>query len=268
MTIREFYAALEERLPRSLSWDWDNDGISCAPDMDAPVTGVLIALDPTEDAVEAAIASDCNILLTHHPMLFRGLKTVDGHDTGSRKVITMIQNGISAMAFHTRLDALPGGVNDTLAAALGLADITPFGDADGEDGNAAGMPIGRIGSLPDAESFDTFCARVRSALRLSAVLAADSGRSIRRVAVLGGSGEDDVPAALAAGADVFVTGEVKYHQLCDMPYEGMSLIAAGHYHTEFPVLSVLAHMVRDVYAEAGETAVPMEIVDFCTAQIR
>lgn len=268
MTVAELYRALDSRIPRSYACSWDNDGLSCCPDPDAPVTGILLALDLTENMPEAARQRGFNVILTHHPLLFRPLKSVSGGNTGSRKVITMIQNGISAMAFHTRLDALPGGVNDTLAAALGLADITPFGDADGEDGNAAVMPIGRIGSLPEAESFDTFCARVRSALRLSAVLAADSGRPIRRVAVLGGSGEDDVPAALAAGADVFVTGEVKYHQLCDMPYEGMSLIAAGHYHTEFPVLSVLAHMVRDVYAEAGETAVPMEIVDFCAAQIR
>ena len=166
MTVREFYASLEAILPRSLSCDWDNDGISCCPDPDAPVKGVLIALDPTEDAVEEAITRGCNVILTHHPMLFRGLKTVDGRDTGSRKVIRMITHGITAMAFHTRLDAADGGVNDILATRLGLSDVTPFG----EDGNPAGQPIGRVGTLPAAVSADEFIQTVKAALGLSAVI--------------------------------------------------------------------------------------------------
>ncbi len=250
MTIREFYAALEEKLPRSLSCDWDNDGISCAPDLDAPVTGILIALDPTEDAVEAAIKAGCNVLLTHHPMLFRGLKTVDGHDTGSRKVIRMIRHGITAMAFHTRLDAADGGVNDCLAACLGLTDVEPFGD----DSNPAGKPIGRIGNLPREMSADDFIETVKTALDLPAVVFAGCGRPVRRVAVLGGAGDDDVAAAAAAGADTYITGELRYHQLCDAPYgspEGaINLIMAGHYHTEVPVLAYLAELCAEICPEA------------------
>ena len=238
MTIRDLYAALEQRLPRSLSWDWDNDGISCAPDLDAPVTGVLIALDPTEDAVEAAIEAGANVLLTHHPMLFRGLKTVDGHETGSRKVIRMIQHGITAMAFHTRLDAADGGVNDTLAACLGLTNVEPFG----EDGNPAGKPIGRVGDLPAEVTADEFIETVKTALNLPALVFAGCGKPVRRVAVLGGAGDDDVFAAVAAGADTYVTGELRYHQLCDAPYGEINLIMAGHYHTEAPVLKVLGDL--------------------------
>ena len=235
MTIREFYAALDARFPRSLSCEWDNDGISCAPDLNAPVTGILISLDPTEDAVEAAVSGGCNVLLTHHPMLFRGLKTVDGHDTGSRKVIRLIQNGITAMAFHTRLDAADGGVNDALAARLGLTDTLPFG----EDGNPAGKPIGRVGGLPREMTPDEFIEVVKTALNLPALVFAGCGKAVRRVAVLGGAGDDDVAAAVAAGADTYVTGELRYHQLCDAPYGDINLIMAGHYHTEAPVLEVL-----------------------------
>ena len=223
MTIKEFYASLEAVLPRSLSCDWDNDGISCCPDPDAPVSGVLVALDPTEDAVEAAIERGCNVVLTHHPMLFRGLKAVDGRDTGSRKVIRMIANGITAMAFHTRLDAADGGVNDILAARLGLTDVEPFG----EDGNPQGKPIGRVGNLP-------------------AVVFAGCGKPVHRVAVLGGGGEDDIAAAAAAGADTYVTGELKYHHLCDAPYGSLNLIMAGHYHTEAPVLDRLAQLAARI----------------------
>ena len=242
VTVRALYAALEEKLPRSLSCPWDNDGISCAPDLDAPVTGILIALDPTEDAVEAAIEKGCNVILTHHPMLFRGLKTVDGRDTGSRKVIRMIQNGVTAMAFHTRLDAVDGGVNDALANRLGLRDVTPFGDNDNPDGK----PIGRVGTLPEAVTPEAFAEIIKSALGISAVAYGGSGASIRRVAVLGGSGEDDVSAAVAVGADAYVTGELKYHQLCDAPYGEINLYMAGHYHTEAPVLDVLSELCAEI----------------------
>ena len=246
MTVREFYASLEAILPRSLSCDWDNDGISCCPDPDAPVKGVLIALDPTEDAVEEAITRGCNVILTHHPMLFRGLKTVDGRDTGSRKVIRMITHGITAMAFHTRLDAADGGVNDILAARLGLSDVTPFG----EDGNPAGQPIGRVGTLPAAVSADEFIQTVKAALGLSAVIFAGCGKPVHRVAVLGGGGEDDIFAAVAAGADTYVTGELKYHHLCDAPYGEINLIMAGHYHTEAPVLERLRELAAEICPEA------------------
>ena len=259
MTIRELYAALEEKIPRSLSCDWDNDGISCFPDPDAAVTGILIALDPTEDAVEAAVQAGCNVLLTHHPMLFRGLKAVDGRDTGSRKVIRMIQNGITAMAFHTRLDAVDGGVNDVLASRLGLMDVEPFG----EGANPAGQPIGRVGNLPAAMTADEFIAAVKAALGLPALIFAGSGGSIRRVAVLGGAGDDEVAAAVAAGADTYVTGELRYHQLCDAPYGSVNLVMAGHYHTEAPVLGRLAELCRGICSE-----VPVHILQETRVEIR
>lgn len=268
MTIQQLYDALEARIPRSLSCGWDNDGLSCCPDPAAPVRGVLVALDATEDAVAAAERRGCNLLVTHHPLLFRGLRAVDGADTSSRKVLRLIRAGISTAAFHTRLDALPGGVNDTLAAVLGLYDVLPFGSGAGEDGNPAGMPLGRIGFLPAPESFDAFCARVRAALHLPALLGAGCGRDIRRVAVLGGAGDDDVDAARAAGADVFVTGELRYHQLCDAPYGGMALIAAGHYHTEFPVVPVLADTVRGILRAAGDADVPVSLYGGTRVQIR
>ena len=130
------------------------------------------------------------------------------------------------------------------------------------------MPLGRIGSLPAPESFDAFCARVRAALHLPALLGAGCGRDIRRVAVLGGAGDDDVDAARAAGADVFVTGELRYHQLCDAPYGGMALIAAGHYHTEFPVVPVLADTVRGILRAAGDADVPVSLYGGTRVQIR
>lgn len=255
MTIRELYAALDARIPRSLSCDWDNDGLAVCPDPNTPVTGVLVALDPTEDAVNAAREKGYNVLLTHHPLLFRGVKEVSGGSTVSRKVIALLTSGVSAMAFHTRLDTVDGGVNDTLAVCLGLTDVSSFGD----DNNAAGKAMGRIGSLPTPMSMADFAALVKERLNTPAVTYADSGKVISRVAVLGGGGDEDAGEALLAGADVYVTGELKYHQLCDIPYEGMSLVAAGHFHTEFPVCATLCDMVKGIFAEAGDHQIPVDI---------
>ncbi len=268
MTVQELYNALDARIPPSFSCRWDNDGLSCCPDPNAPVRGVLVALDPTEDAVAEAERQGFNLLLTHHPLLFRGLRAADGADTSSRKVIRLIRAGISAAAFHTRLDALPGGVNDTLAAVLGLSDVIPFGSGEGKDGNPAGMPPGRIGCLPVPESPDDFCRRVKAALHLPALLFAGGGRTIRRVAVLGGAGDEDADAAHAAGADVYVTGELRYHQLCDAPFEGMMLVAAGHYHTEFPVVPVLAGMAREILRTSSAADVPVQVYGGARVEIR
>ncbi len=258
VTVRELYAALEARIPRSLSCSWDNDGLACTPDPDALVTGILVALDATEDAVDLAEKIGCNVILTHHPLLFKGIKAVTGVDTGSRKVIRMIRAGISAMSFHTRLDAVEGGVNDVLAARLGLMGVTPFGD----DDNPAKMPIGRIGTLPAPMTPDDFAVLVRDQLTVPLTISGDEyehmmpatpavtyvecGKPVHRVAVLGGSGQDDLDAAVAAGADTYVTGELRYHQLCDAPYGGINLFRAGHYFTEFPICRVLAEMATAI----------------------
>ncbi len=257
-SVRTLYAALDQRFPRTLSSSWDNDGLSCCPDPDAPVRGILVALDATEDALTWAESCGCNVILSHHPLLFKGLKAVDGHETASRKVIRMIGAGISAMSFHTRLDAADGGVNDILAARLGLSDVIPFGD----DDNAAHKPIGRVGTLPAPMAPEDFVDLVKTALAIPATLGTayvehmtpatpvvtyvGCGRPVSRVAVLGGGGQDDVDAAAAIGADTYVTGELRYHQLCDAPYGPLNLVKAGHYFTEFPVLAHLADAAAEI----------------------
>ncbi len=258
MTVIEFYRALEAHIPPSLSCTWDHDGLSICPDPDAPVRGVLVALDATEDAVDAAIRQECNIILTHHPMLFRALPSVTDHSTEGRKVMRLIRGGISTMAFHTRLDALTGGVNDILAARLGLSDIAPFGESDSADG----APIGRIGILKEPAFLDEFAHTVKTALSIPETIGGTyiehiepgacpvtfvgCGKPVYRVAVLGGAGEDDIAAAVSAGADTYVTGEIGYHTFSDAPYGDINLIAAGHYFTEFPVCVYLCNIAASL----------------------
>jgi len=236
VTVNELYQKLSERIPQALSCEWDNDGLMCCPDGRAEARRVLVTLDVTEAAVKRAIEGGYDVIVAHHPMIFKGLKAVNEENFIAAKTIDLIRSGVSVMSFHTRLDAVEGGVNDVLAGLLGLGDTEPFG----EDG------IGRIGTLPEAMDQEVFAKRVKDVLNAPVVLLADAGRSTRRVAVLGGGGGDDVDAARAAGADTYVTGELKYHTLTDAPEEGMNLIQAGHFHTENPVCETLRQWLLEM----------------------
>lgn len=251
LTVAVLYGALETRIPRTLSCSWDNDGLMVCPDAGREVKKILIALDATEDVISRAVTEGYDVVLVHHPMVFKGIKSVDGRDTVSRKVIRAVQNGVTVLSYHTRLDTVEGGVNDTLAAKLGLSNITAFGDHD----NAEGASMGRVGDLPDPMPLSDFVLFVKEVLGADGIFVGDAGRLVSRVAVLGGGGDGDVSAGRAVGADTYVTGELKYHQLCDMPYEGINLLAAGHYYTEFPVCWALGDMVREICADLG-AAIP------------
>ena len=224
MKIQEFYQFLEMRIPSSLSCEWDNDGLMCCADTNREVKRVLIALDITAAVVEEAIAGGYDVILSHHPLIFHPLRAVAPTDGVAKKVIRLLQAGVTAMSFHTRLDAVEGGVNDALATALGLCDVIPFGEG--------GEAIGRIGTLSESMTLDEFAARVKRVTGAPSVQLADAGRSVRRVALLGGGGSGDVMAAYAAGADTYLTGELKHNQLTDAPELGMNLIDAGHFYTE------------------------------------
>lgn len=235
MTVGMLYAELERRIPRSLSCDWDNDGLMCCPDTEAPVRRVLAALDVTGDTVRRAIEGGYDLIVSHHPMIFRPLRALEPGNYVARRVMEATRAGISVMSFHTRLDAVEGGVNDTLAGLLGLRGVTPFGDG-----------IGRVGTLENAHTLREFADFVKAVTGAPAVLVGDAGLPVSRVALLGGSGSDDVPAALAAGADTYLTGELAYHHLSDARELGMNLIAAGHFHTENPVTETLCGMLLSV----------------------
>ncbi len=235
MTIAELYAYLNEKIPPSLSCSWDNDGLMCAPNTGREVRRVLVCLDITGAAVEEAIRGGYDAIVSHHPLIFSPMRALNPEDHVAKKAMRLVREEIAAMSFHTRLDAVGGGVNDRLSALLDLEEVARFGN-DGEE-------IGRIGTLPVAMTLADFAARVKSVLGAASVVVSDAGLSVRRVAVLGGSGSDDVFAAKAAGADTYLTGELKHNYLTDAPDLGINLLAAGHFATEHPVCEVLREML-------------------------
>ena len=128
MTVNELYKKLVARLPDSLAESWDNDGLMVCPDGDAPVRRVLLALDVTETVVDFAIENRFDLILTHHPLIFRPLSSLTEDTTVGRKVIKLIKSGIAVISFHTRVDRVDGGVNDVLADLLELSEVEPLGE--------------------------------------------------------------------------------------------------------------------------------------------
>lgn len=229
MTVKEFYEYLSRELPLEWACEGDFDGMSCCPNGDIEIERVLIALDATEAVVDEAIEEGCQVILTHHPMLFGGIAEVCDGEFRSNKLIKLIKNDIAVMSFHTRLDAADGGVNDILAALLGLKNVVRFGE----------KGLGRIGELDVPVSAEELAVTVKNTLGAPYVEYADAGRPIKRVAVVGGAASSMVGEALAEGVDAFVSGEIKHNYMTDAPDTGMTLIAAGHFYTENPVCARL-----------------------------
>jgi len=253
MTITDLYNALENHAPRALSADWDNDGFACLPDPAKEVKRVLIALDATETVVDLAIREGFDLLLTHHPLLFRGVKELTPNKCVPRKLLKLAMGGVAALSFHTRLDAAEGGVNDVLAALLSLKDVKPFAP----EGEPACGRIGKLGEPVDVATFSRTVCRLLDAPAINVI----GEGNIQTVAVLGGEGGDFVDAARAAGADLFLAGRIGYHRMLDAAEDGLCVMEAGHFYTERPVLSHLAALVK-----AADNSIETQIVGTPTIQ--
>lgn len=221
-------AYIEEKAPAALAEEWDNVGLLV--DAGQPVRRVLAALDITPAVVAEAKRLDCQLVVSHHPVIFHALKRLS-----DQPAALLVREGLSAVCAHTNFDTAEGGVNDVLAALLGLANVRPF----------AGL--GRVGEVPEQPAAD-FAARAAAALGVPVMLA-DAGRPVRTVAVVGGSGGDFADAAREAGADCLVTGEAAHHEGLGALQRGMSLIVGGHYATEHPAVHRLADWLRERFGE-------------------
>ncbi len=235
MTVRELYAALSSRIPPTLSEEWDNDGLMCCPDPDREVKKALFALDVTDAAVAHAVATGADVIVSHHPLIFAPLHAVTPDDAVANRVLTLVRAGIAVFSFHTRFDRAEGGVNDTLAHKLRLTDAMPLGEGDAS--------LGRVGTLPEEMPLEEFAEYVKVALGAPAVQALDADRPVFRVALVGGEGKDFISAAIAAGADTYLSGRLGYHAMQDAP---INLIEAGHYYTERAATEALSTMVKAI----------------------
>lgn len=236
-TVQELYSYLDKMIPSHLSCEWDNDGLMVCPDKYASVERVLLALDITAQVIEYAAQEGFDTVISHHPLIFKPLKNISGEDHVSSKIITLVKNGINAMSFHTRLDALDGGVNDTLASSLDLEDVEILpGDTD---------MIGRIGNLKSPADPEEFSLFVKDQLGAKSVNLVNAQLEVSRVALCGGDGKGLLSAAYKAGADTYITGSMSYNSMIDAAEFPINVIEAGHFFTENQVLHLLADMIEE-----------------------
>lgn len=247
MTVKELYDVMEKRIPASLSEDWDNDGLMCSPDLGAKVGRVLLSLDVTEEIVDYAIENHFDLIVSHHPLIFRPIRKATLEDPTARKVFQLMSNGVSVFSFHTRADRVAGGVNDLLADSLELKDVEPFGEGG----------LGRIGTLVEETSLEDFSYLLKDALNAQTVLVADGFNPVRRVAVVGGDGKDFLTAAIEAGADTFVSGRIGYNNMEEAAERGINLIEGGHYATEARITEfftrIISQAIPDVVLETADS---------------
>lgn len=238
MKIKAITSYLESIAPLSLQEDYDNSGLLVGNE-ETEVSNALICLDCTEAVVDEAIQKKCNLIIAHHPIIFSGLKKITGRNYVQRVVLKAIQNNIAIYAIHTNLDNVSEGVNKRICDKLGIIKLQvllphPFTPPSGEKEGAAGMRVGSgmVGTLSRPMSEIAFLNKVKKVMKAGSVRHTGLlGKKVSKIAVCGGSGSFLLDHAIAAGADVFLSSDFKYHQFFDA---GNQIVIAdiGHYEGE------------------------------------
>lgn len=254
-TVREIETALFALAPRDLAMERDNVG-HLAGDPDQAVRGVLTALDVTEAVVQEAAAQDCQLIVTHHPVIWQAPRTLREDSPPERLLRRLVREDISVISMHTNLDRAPGGVNDVLAQTLGLLDIHPL--PQDEEGFC------RAGRLPAPMPAGDFARQVCRLLGASGVRWSGAGMA-ERIAVGSGACGGCIPAVLRSGCDTFVTADLTYHQFLDAAAQGLNLLDAGHFPTEDPVCRTLAARLSAAFPglRVMKSAVHREVIEYC-----
>lgn len=243
MIIKEITALLESIAPVHLQESYDNAGLIVG-NPETEVTGILFSLDAIESIVDEAIMKGCNLVISHHPIVFKGLKRFNGANYVERVIIKAIQNNIALYAIHTNLDnVLYRGVNERIGQRLGLQQMRILAPKPGSTDTGAGV----VGELPEAISETAFLEMLKTAMNASCVRHTTlRDKPVNRVAVCGGSGSFLLPEARRSGADVFVTADFKYHEFFDA--EGRLVICdIGHYESEQFTIELLFEIIYEKY---------------------
>ncbi len=239
MHVQTILSILEQIAPHLLASEWDNVGLLIGS-ASSKVSGILLALDPTISLIAEAQAVDANLIITHHPAIFQPLKHLRTDQPSF--VAAALRAGINVIGCHTNFDATCEGVSDVLAQALGLTGISPL--LAQEQGSRCGL--GRIGFLPEPLAPEDFLSRLSQAIAVPWLLEAGPRPAvIAKAAVCGGSCADLAETALAAGADVFLTSEIKHHVARWAEEAGLWLLDGGHFATENPAMRRLGQLLAE-----------------------
>ena len=254
--VDEIIAVLEQAYPPVLAENWDTGiGLTCG-DRTAPVSRLLLAVDVDDAVVAQAESIGAELVITHHPLLFRPVQSVAADTTKGSLVHRLIRGGIAHFCAHTNADKAIGGVNDALAAAVGLTDLRPLvpdrvGLLPAGHPQAGRTGTGRIGMLLHPVELAEFARQVATSLpaTVSGVRAGGPpDRRIRTVAVCGGAGDSELAAAAASGVDAYLTSDLRHHVVAEhLAREGApAVVEVAHWAGEWPWL----HLVDEVITAA------------------
>ena len=245
-TVNDVLNCLNTIAPPYMKESWDNVGLLCGS-AQQPVTKILVALDPFEHVCREAKEVGADLLVTHHPLIFVAPHSITDDNSVGRSIMQLVRNNISAINAHTNLDCTTGGVNDVLAQTLGVKNVQVL-SSNGQDADGNPWGLLRAGNVEE-QSLADFLKTVKTALNCEGIRYVDGGRPVSKVAVGGGSCAGAVREVYDAGCDTFVTADVKYNQFWDAKELGINLIDAGHFHTENPVVAVLADKLQKTFPE-------------------
>ena len=229
-------SALERFAPLPLQESWDNAGLQVGL-TETEVSGALLCLDVNERIVDEAIAKGCNLIVSHHPLLFRGLKTISDLTDVQRTTMRAIQQGIAVISMHTNMDNAKGGVNFRIAQKLGLENVRFF-DPDAESGS------GVVGEFAEPQAADDFIIAVKKAFGVECAMCNELlRRPIKRVAICGGAGDFLLDEAVKNQADAFITGEMHYHQYFGYEQK-IQICVIGHYQSEQYTAEIFEEIIQ------------------------
>jgi dinuclear metal center YbgI/SA1388 family protein len=274
VTVGDVVSFLDDRYPPVWAAEWDRVGLVIG-DPAAPVGQVHFVIDCVEETVAEAVAAGADLIVAHHPLLFRGVSSVARTTYKGRIVHDLIKHDIALFVAHTNADHADPGVSDSLARRLGLGDLRPLRPVEsdgsdalavsgGSDGSAAtgGRGSGRIGRLPAPMPFAAFTSMVAASLPVTPVgirVAGNPDRPVAMVAVCGGAGDTYLDDAARSGVDVYVTADLRHHPATEsLAGGGPALIDASHWATERPWLDDVAGAIR------GRTGLAVTVSDLVT----
>ena len=245
MKIREIIGALEHFAPLSLQDSYDNAGLQIGLTVEAESSGVLLCLDVTEEVIDEAKEKGCDLIVSHHPLMFRPPKRIAGEDFVQRCIIKAIQNDVNIYSSHTNLDNAPGGVNYKIADKLALKNILPLCPKPEMEGAGSGI----VGMLPEPMDREDFIVLVKETFDADSVrFNSWTGETVSKVAVCGGAGAFLIPDAISQQADAFITGEIGYHRFFGFD-DSIQLMEIGHYESEQYTIELLESVIRSAAPE-------------------
>lgn len=242
--VSQIAEAIEKFAPKELQESYDNAGLQVG-DPEAPVTAILLSLDVNEEVLKEAKQRECNLIVTHHPLIFHGLKSLTGANETQRLVVKAIKDNIAIYSAHTNLDSVWDGVSHEIARKLGIKDLEVLDPHPMDPKSGLGV-VGNITPVPKIE----FLRKIKETFKVGALRysAQSPGVVIRRVAVCGGAGASLISRAIKEKADILVTGDVKYH---DFTSYGHDIIIAdiGHYESELCARDIISRVIRDNFPD-------------------